>query len=368
MYAPNFRSPGNGAGGRANEGRRELAHSTPASAYLAARLTYRAHYAPDGERAVLSHLHALLGAHFPRSLVTSYYISLKANPFVVLTGREGAGKAAFVGGFANALLGAGSDQFVTIGSARWAQRSGERSYYLGLHERFGSLQFLETLQEAAAPEHAGKLYMLMLRGLSIEELHHYFNEMLHVGPEGENLLRLPGMPADRPLPLPPNILITATLHLPRLASRDDQEAMRHVGQIEFGADLRAPDVTPAPPTPPPVGFQRTMLAAAVRGPAAVRERLEAILGPRELRRLGPSADLAAALWRAGLPLNSQLFEDVLAFVANSFDGQGRGLFDPERAIRNAQLAFDCQLAQRVLGRLNGRRVGLRRRLAALAEL
>lgn len=368
MIAYNFRTPGNGAGGGADEGRRELAHPTPASAYAAARLTYRAHHAPAGERAVLDHLHAALDAHFPRSLITSYYVSLKTNPFVVLTGREGTGKAAFVHGFANALLGAESGQFVAIGSARWAQRSGERSYYLGLHERFGSLQFLETLQEAAAPEHAGKLYMLMLRGLSIEELHHYFQELLRIGPGGEQLLALPGVPAERHPVLPPNILITATLHLPRLSTKADEQALRNVAQIEFPPDLRAPAVTPAATITPPVGFQRAMLASAVRDPELARARLEAALGRRELRRLGPSPELAAALWRMGMPLGSRLLDDVLVFVANSFDGYGRGLFDPERSTRNAQLAFDCQLAQRLLGRAGGRRANLRRRIAAIAEL
>ena len=67
MIAINFRTPGNGAGGGANEGRRELAQSTPASAYASSRLTYRAHHTPDGERADLAQLHEALGAHFPRS-------------------------------------------------------------------------------------------------------------------------------------------------------------------------------------------------------------------------------------------------------------------------------------------------------------
>jgi hypothetical protein len=117
-----------------------------------------------------------------------------------------------------------------------------------------------------------------------------------------------------------------------------------------------------------VGFQRIMLANAVRDAASARDRLDAILGRRELRRLGPSPELAAGLWRISTPLGSRLLDDVLVFVANSFDGEGRGLFDPEQAVRNAQLAFDCQLAQRILGRVGGRRAHLRRRIAAIAEL
>lgn len=364
MIAYSFHAAGNGADGQADEGRWELAHHSPASVYAPARLAYRAHAAYGGEQLLLNHLCARLGSAFSRSLLTSYYISLKTNPFVVFTGREGAGKAALAEGFAAALLGVDSGQFVTISSASWAQRSGEPGSFRGMHERFSSLHFLETLQEAAAPEHAGKVYLVLLKGLTLDELRYYFQDLLQVTATGEKRLALPGVPeAERPL-LPPNIFITATLHTPRPPARPDQQVLRHAGQIEFGPEMHAPAaLTQA--SPPPVGLQRIMLAAG-RHPECARERLEAILGQNELRRLAPSPTLAATLWRAGIPLLRSIRDDILAYVANSFDERGRGLFDPANAVRNAQLAFDAQVIQRVLWRLGSRRSRLRRRIVKLA--
>lgn len=364
MIAYSFHAAGNGADGQADEGRWELALHSPATVYAPARLAYRAHAAYGGEQLLLNHLCDRLGSAFSRSLLTSYYISLKTNPFVVFTGREGAGKAALAEGFATALLGADSGQFVTISSASWAQRSGEPGSFHHMHERFSSLHFLETLQEAAAPEHAGKVYLVLLKGLTLDELRYYFQDLLQVTEAGEKRLALPGLPeAERPL-LPPNIFITATLHTPRPPSRTDQQVLRHAGQIEFGPEMHAPTALPQA-GPPPVGLQRIMLAAG-RQPELARERLESILGHDELRRLAPSPALAASLWRAGIPMLRSIRDDILAYVANSFDERGRGLFDPTNAVRNAQIAFDAQVAQRVLWRLGPRRGRLRRRIVRLA--
>jgi len=347
MIAYNFRAGGNVAASQAGAGQKSA--YTPATAYLTIRHGYRIAQARVGEQDLLNHVCSALGAAFPRQLITSYYVSLKTNPFVVLTGREGSGKAALATGFASALVGAESEQFVTIGSNSWAEHSGERSYYQGVHERLGSLHFLETLQEAASPANLGKLYLVLLRGLTLEELGHYFSELLQIDANGERRLALPGLaPAQRPT-LPPNIFITATLHVPRVVTATDREVLRSAGQIAF--DPGAHDLGPLPILPPPpVGLQRIMLGSACHNPVDARERLGAILGQRELRRLGPSAALARRL-PDGAALIRQLADTIIAYVANSFDGEGRGLFDPDDARRNAQIAYDDQVMQRALDRI-----------------
>ncbi|NTW01437.1 MAG: hypothetical protein HGA19_09015, partial [Oscillochloris sp.] len=310
---------------------------------------------------------AALGGAFPRPLITSYYVSLKTNPFVVLTGREGAGKAALVSGFAAALVGTESEQFVTIGSNSWAQHSGQSSYYRSVHERLGSLHFLETLQDAASPANLGKLYLVLLRGLTLGELEHYFNDLLKIDADGVRRLALPGLaPAQRPI-LPPNIFITATLNVPRAVTATEREVLRSAGQIAFDTTSHPPVPLPIIP-PPPVGLQRIMLGSACHDPADARERLAAILGKRDLRRLGPSAALARRLPDSG-QIVRQLVDTIIAYVANSFDGNGRGLFDPNDARRNAQIAYDDQVMQRALDRITASRLRSRpRRLARLSPV
>jgi hypothetical protein len=365
MIAYNLHAAGKDADGRANVGQGK---SAPAifSSPLCEGPAYRARQAAGGEQQLISHLSTALGASFPRNFLAAYYVSLKTNPFVVLTGREGAGKAALAAGFASAVVGAESGQFVTIGSDSWARRGSQSHYYRNIHERFGASQFLETLHEAALPESAGKLYLILLKGLTLEELDLYVNRLLHVSPDGERRLALPGLPiAEQPI-LPPNCFITASLHLPQVVPLD-QEVLRHAGQIAFSPALRADASLPALP-PPPVGLQRTILASVRHDPATATSRLVDILGRRGLRDLGPSPELARQLLAEGAALSPALRQHILAYVANSFDDEGRGLFVPTDPRRNAQIAYDAQLAQRLLWRIDARRPGMHHRLAdTLAE-
>lgn len=361
MIAYNFHASGKGAEGKASEGQGKLEQLSPVAGACPA---YRAQRSANGEQQLISHLATSLGGAFPRTLLVTYYVSLKTNPFVVLTGSEGAGKAALAAGFGAALVGRESGQFATIGSDSWARRGSQSSYYRGIHERFGVAQLGEALNEAAAPENAGRVYLVLLKGLTIEELDLYLNRLIHVGPDGVRRLAMPGVALKDSPVVPPNCFITATLHSPRTASPLDQQVLSNAGQIEFSPDLHASAEVPALPLPP-VGLQRIMLGAAIHEGPGARARLAGILGRSELRRLGPSPEVASALLEGGAAITQPLREATLAYVANSFDDEGRGLFDPSDPRRNAQLAYDSQMVQRLLWRIDWRRRSLHRRLATI---
>jgi hypothetical protein len=259
MITYNFHAAGKGAGGRANVGQGKLLwpeRSRPP--------VYRAQIALGAEQQLLGQLGATLGASFPTALLTAYYSALTTRPFVVLTGPEGAGKAALAAGFAAAIAAPESGQFVTIGSDRWAGRGSQSSYYRGIHERFGVSQFIETLNDAAAPESVGKAFFVLLKGLSVEELCSYLSRLLEVDASGRPRLALPGVPvSERPV-VPANCFITATLHTPGGAGPLRQQELRHAGQIELTPEHHAALLPPTLP-PPPVGLQRLLLVAAERG-------------------------------------------------------------------------------------------------------
>lgn len=295
---------------------------------------------------------ALTPAHgaISRRLLVDYYVSLKSNPFVVLTGPRGCGKTAFVQRFAEALVGPDSSQYALIPGASWPDQTGQDDYYRALHDRFTSWRFLEVLQEAAAPANQGKAYFVCFSRLHPDELAYYFTSLLHVLPGGIKRLNLPGFPLDHQPIVPPNLAISATVDVSAWGRNLNRNVLRHAGLIEFRTATATPGMLVSTPTPPP-GYQRLWLRAAIHDQAAAQARLEQVLGPAEIGRLSCSPALARLLWRQGEVLTSQSLQELTRYVANSFDARGYGLFDPHNPLRNAQVAYDAQVVQRVLWRL-----------------
>jgi hypothetical protein len=362
---------GNDAGGPANEGQRKLSPLLGLPTRDAVPAYKRMPQSLGGEQLLLSRLFATLGHAFPRVLLTNYYISLKTNPLVVLTGPQGIGKAALVEGLARTLFGPHNTQFVTIAGNAWTRDSNHGHYYRDLHQQFGSFSFNETLQEAAAPENLGKVYLVLLKGLRPDELQGFFRNLFSVGPLGDKRLALPGVrPEEQPV-LPPNVLITATLHVPRSGPYLADQILSEAGLIDVPAAPQAGAGGTAivgPIAPPPVGFQRLILQQRVASPEAARTRLAAVLGRDAIERLGPSHELNWILQLEGLRLNRLQRDTMLSYVANSFDADGRGLFNPSDVYHNAQIAFDAQMIQRVLWQIPARNVDpLRWRLSTYLE-
>ena len=362
---------GNDASGPANEGQRKLSPLRRLPTRDAVPAYKRMPQSLGGEQQLLSRLFATLGHAFPRVLLTNYYVSLKTNPLVVLTGPKGIGKAAMVEGLARTLLGLQSTQFVTIAGNAWTRDSNHGHYYRDLHQQFGSFSFIETLQEAAAPENLGKVYLVLLKGLRPDELQSFFRNLFYVSPAGDKRLALPGVrPEEQPV-LPPNVLITATLHVPRSGPYLSDQILSEAGLIDVpaspqpGATARA---IVGPSAPPPVGFQRLILQQRVSSPEVARTHLAAVLGRDAIESLGPSHELNWILQLEGLILNRLQRDTMLSYVANSFDADGHGLFNPRDVYHNAQIAFDAQMIQRVLWQIPARNVEpLRWRLSTYLE-
>jgi energy-coupling factor transporter ATP-binding protein EcfA2 len=353
---------GDDAGGAADEGRGKLA-LVPGDRVgnpLLRMACRDAHGPTIGEQELLRHILAVVessGYSFSRALVVNYYISLKTNPFVVLTGAEGRGKTELVRLFAEALVGRDSPQYTLIPSAgAWPGSTGQDSYYRSLHEQFSSWRFLDLLQEASASGNIGKAYLVCFDALHPDELEYYFATLLQIGSDGSKRLNLPGFPADRLPVVPPNVYITVTVNTAGNEDNLSRNVLRNAAVIEFRAPARLPaprfeNVDVGLSGPPPVGYQRIWLGAALRGLAEAQARMVAALGPDFVARLHSSADLQRLTWRVGFALKKQNLDELTMYIANSFDAQGRGLFDPRDAEANARVAYDAQVVQRVLWRL-----------------
>ncbi len=351
---PHFPTPiGSVAKGMAGEGQRKASQYGVRPPLL--RLSSRDNLsATCGEQELIQRMVALAhasGLPFSRTLIVTCYVSLKTNPFVLLTGIEGAGKTELVTLFAEALLGHGSPQFALInGDSSWLTATGDHQSFRSLFDRFTSLRFLELLQEAADLGSAGKAFIVCFSGLLPAEVNYYFTTLLSVDEEGRKRLRLPGIPNEEHPVVPPNVSITATVHTAECAGVLHTGVLRQAGVIAFRA-RRINNVVWRPLAPPPVGLQRLWLRVGQRDPLVARDRLLQIIGATQWNRIGCSEPLASALRRAGISLTPRLRQDVMRYVANSFDEEGRGLFDPDDALRNARIAFDSQVAQRLIWHL-----------------
>jgi hypothetical protein len=106
---------------------------------------------------------------------------------------------------------------------------------------------------------------------------------------------------------------------------------------------------------------------------AARARLGAVLGFEQVARLHYSSELALLFWRSGQVLMKEALDELTRYIANSFDSDGRGLFDPTSSLRNAEIAYDAQVIQRTLWRLYASgddelRNDLKKYLARLARI
>jgi hypothetical protein len=380
LIIQNFRSSvDDEVGGQADAGRGKLALVSNDRPFMPlARMACRdTRSSTIGEQQLLNHvLLAVEDSVYPlsRALIVNYYVSLKTNPFVILTGAAGQGKTELARLFAEALVGAGGTQYTLIPSAGvWPDATGQDRYYRSLQEQFCSWRFLDLLQEAAEPSNAGKAYLVCFDALHPDEIEYYFATLLQITPTGEKRLNFPGFPADNQPIVPPNVYITATVNTAGQKDNLSRNVLRNAGLIEFRAaqPLDAPtrrETELRPAIPPPVGYQRIWLGAALHDLTLARRRLVAILGDDYLGRLRCSPELSRLLWRGGLALTSQTLQDLTTYIANSFDERGQGLFEPYNSERNAQIAFDAQVVQRVLWRLRESTDGdLRRDLALFLD-
>lgn len=369
------------AGGQANAGRGkvELHSSERSQSPLVHTLCRDAQANAFGEQQLLQYLLNTIssaGYTFPRALIINYYVALKTNPFVILAGAAGQGKKDLARLFAEALVGSAHSQYLLISrTGTWAEGTGKDSYYRSLQEQFSSWRFLELLQEAAAPSNLGKAYFVCFDALYPEDLEFYF-EMLQVEPSGVKRLNLPGFPLENQPIIPPNVYITAVLDTDDAGALLGRNVLRHAGLIEFRSEqplTHRLHVINNLRSLPPAGYQRLWLRAAIDNVRAARARLGAVLGFEQVARLHYSSELALLFWRSGQVLMKEALDELTRYIANSFDSDGRGLFDPTSSLRNAEIAYDAQVIQRTLWRLYASgddelRNDLKKYLARLARI
>ncbi|MFB5269835.1 MrcB family domain-containing protein [Paenibacillus enshidis] len=121
------------------------------------------------------------GFHYPKGLIENLYLSLKTKPFVILAGVSGTGKTKLVELFAEALDATESNDQYTLIPVRpdWSDPS-DLLGYKDLSGAFRPGRLAKVLVKASQPENQHKSYFICLDEMNLARVEYYFSDLLSI--------------------------------------------------------------------------------------------------------------------------------------------------------------------------------------------
>lgn len=343
-----------------------LPTAIPASVVREAGASYAASPAPAlTETRLLSAIEEFVagqGFSYPPHLLRSYYVALKTRPFAILSGVSGTGKTRLAELFAEALTGHHPAQFRLIPvRPDWTDSMPLFGYQNVMANRYVSTPFLDIARVAGQPQNRDKTFFVCLDEMNLARVEHYLADFLSALESRAH--RIP-LHEDQPdLVLPPNLFLTGTVNVDETTHTFSRKVLDRANTFDFddapllltgmssgtkGRTQIDEDLDAAPGE-----RQRLFLQSRAGGVAQARSRLSQIdpgFAPRALQLLQAANDL---LYPQRLHFAYRVRDDVLMFLANSFDAEtGQGLLLPDLE-ENFQLALDLQIKQKVLPKVSG---------------
>lgn len=195
------------------------------------------------------------GYHFPNEIITRYFLSLKAKPFVILTGISGTGKTKIAQIFADYMCQDDTEEnrksriaFVPV-RPDWMDNRGLLGYFNPLSECYHATPALRLLLEAA--KNLDKPYFLILDEMNLAKVEYYFSDFLSIlesrtssYPKGEPLIlhdsrETVAVYGDSTLQIPyelyipPNVYITGTVNVDETTYMFSPKVLDRANVIEF---------------------------------------------------------------------------------------------------------------------------------------
>ncbi len=301
-----------------------------------------------------------LGFTFPAYRLRSYYVALKTKPFAILSGVSGTGKTRLAELFAEAMTGLAPKQFRLIPvRSDWNDASALFGYQNVLANRYVSTPFLDIVRAAGLPENRRKTFFVCLDEMNLARVEHYLADYLSALESRAHRVPLHEGVADLTLPL--NVFVTGTVNVDETTHGFSRKVLDRANTLDFD-ETPALLLTPVTSkgrvsldedTATAAQRQALFLASRVASVGKARERL-ALIAPtfpdRALAALQAANDL---LYAHRLHFAYRVRDDVLMFLANSFDAEtNAGLLTPDPQ-ENFLLGLDLQVLQKVLPKLHG---------------
>lgn len=300
------------------------------------------------------------GFVFPPHLLRSYYVALKTKPFAILSGVSGTGKTKMAELLAEALTGHHPAQFRLIPvRPDWADSTALFGYQNVLANRYVSTPFLDILRAAGLPENRDRAFFVCLDEMNLARVEHYLADYLSALESRSH--RLPLHEGVPDLVLPPNVFVTGTVNVDETTHAFSRKVLDRANTLDFdAAPLLLEGMGTAKGTPSigeleaaPAERQRLFLQSRVGHVGRARERLSQIDAGFPGRAMALLQAANDRLYPHRLHFAYRVRDDVLLFLANSFDAEtGQGLLLPDVG-DNFALALDLQIHQKVLPKLNG---------------
>jgi MoxR-like ATPase len=302
------------------------------------------------------------GFTFAPSLLRSYYVALKTKPFAILSGVSGTGKTKMAELLAEGLMGHHPEQFRLIPvRPDWTDSTPLFGYQNVLSGRYVGTPFLDLARTAGRPENRDRAYFVCLDEMNLARVEHYLADYLSAMESRSH--RVP-LHEDTPeLVLPANLFVTGTVNVDETTHAFSRKVLDRANTLDFDA---APLLMEALNTggkglfnlddelnAPSAQRQALFLRARVGHVGRARERLSQIDPTYPLRALEMLQSVNDRLYSQRLHFAYRVRDDVLMFLANSFDAEtGIGLLLRDPA-ENFALGLDLQIHQKVLPKLNG---------------
>ena len=301
------------------------------------------------------------GFVFPPFLLRSYYVALKTKPFAILSGVSGTGKTKMAELLAEGLTGHHPAQFRLIPvRPDWADSTPLFGYHNVLANRYVSTPFLDIVRAAGLPENRDKTYFVCLDEMNLSRVEHYLADYLSA--LESRARRIPLYEGVPDLVLPHNLFLTGTVNVDETTHAFSRKVLDRANTLDFDAAPRLLEVTPAHKgvvdlsadlDAPPAERQRLFLQGRVGHVGQARERLAQVGADFPGRALAVLQAVNDRLYPHRLHFAYRVRDDVLLFLANSFDAEtSQGLLLPD-AGENFLLGLDLQIHQKVLPKLGG---------------
>lgn len=317
------------------------------------------------------------GFAYPDHLIENFYLSLKSKPFVILAGVSGTGKTKLVKLFAEALGATSDNQQFTLIPVRpdWSDPS-DLLGYKDLSHQFRPGPITEVLVEACRPANRHKPYFICLDEMNLARVEHYFSDMLSVLETQEwredrivtdSLLRESALVQEEDkqrygnIYLPDNVYLIGTVNMDETTHPFSKKVLDRANTIEFNfihleqfPELKdASSSTNAQPMLAPNGFLRSDYLHLVDVYHTDSPYLK-LIEETTAKLVEVNKILESIHSHVGFRIR-----DAICFYL---------IYNEQAGLLTADEAFDLQLLQKILPRIQGSSDSVKRVLLRLLEI